>query len=199
MKLIVGIGNPGPEYDRTRHNVGFDVLDRLACRLASGETARSRFQSVVIESTFCGEKLLLARPTTYVNRSGQSVQEALAFFKAVPENDLLVIVDDVALPCGTIRARAGGGAGGHNGLRDVSSRLGTQHYARIRIGIDDPGVIPLEKYVLGGFTPQQREAIEPALDLAADAAMEWLEHGIDDTMNRFNTTNTASIADHTED
>ena len=125
--------------------------------------------------------------------------EALSFFKASSDDDLLVIVDDVALPCGAIRARAGGGAGGHNGLRDVSNRLGTEQYARIRVGIDDPGMIPLEKYVLGVFTPHQREMIEPALDLAADAAMEWLENGIDDAMNRFNTTNTAPVADHTED
>ena len=103
MKLIVGIGNPGQEYERTRHNVGFDVLDRLARRLAPGEVARARFKGATVESSLGEEKVLMLKPTTYVNCTGEAIGEAVRFYKLAPSEDLLVIVDDTALPCGTIR------------------------------------------------------------------------------------------------
>ena len=112
MKLVVGLGNPGPEYDRTRHNVGFEAIDRLARRLAPGELARGRFQGSTIEAFVDDEKVVLLKPLTYVNRSGQAVSEAIRFFKLSAESDLLVLVDDTALPCGRIRVRPEGGSGG---------------------------------------------------------------------------------------
>jgi PTH1 family peptidyl-tRNA hydrolase len=186
VKLIIGLGNPGPEYDRTRHNVGFDVLDRLARRHASGEIARARFHGAVVEARLAGEKTLLLKPLTYMNRSGQSVAEAVRFYKLEPAEDLLIIVDDIALPCGTIRLRPTGGAGGHNGLTDVEQKLATIEYARLRIGIDGPGDIPQAAYVTGRFRPDQAEKIEPALEAAVAAAECWAGEGVATAMNRFN-------------
>ena len=186
MKLIVGLGNPGPEYDRTRHNVGFEVVDSLARRYAAGETARGRFHAVTVEGFVEGEKVLLLKPTTYMNRSGQSVSEAMRFYKLEPATDLLVVVDDLALPCGQIRLRPGGSDGGHNGLRDIRSKLGTAEYARLRIGIDPPGAIPQKDYVLGKFRPDQRELVEEALATSVDAAATWARAGIEHAMNTFN-------------
>lgn len=191
MKLIVGLGNPGPEYVDSRHNVGFDVLDRLARRWAPSEIARGKFHAAVIETRVDDEKVLLLKPTTYMNRSGLSVAEAVRFYKLSPDTDLLVIVDDVALDCGVIRMRGGGGAGGHNGLGDIEQKLGTAEYTRLRIGIDRPGQIPQKDYVLGRFRPDQREAVEPALEQSVDAAITWIRHGTAETMNRFNRRQSA--------
>jgi peptidyl-tRNA hydrolase, PTH1 family len=186
MKLIVGLGNPGPEYEKTRHNVGFLVLDRLARRHAPGEVARARFHGALLEGSITGEKMLLLKPGTYMNRSGAAVAEAARFYKLDPAADLLVIVDDIALPCGSIRIRGEGGAGGHNGLADIEQKLGGGAYARLRIGIGAPGQIPQAEYVLGRFRPDQLELVEPALDRAADAAACWAERGVIECMNRFN-------------
>ena len=191
MKLIVGLGNPGPEYERTRHNVGFVALDRIARRLTDPATGipRSRFSGLVIESERNSEKLLLLKPTNFMNLSGTSVSEAIRFYKLDPEHDLLVLVDDIALPCGSIRLRAEGGDGGHNGLSDISQKLGTKRWARCRIGIDSRGRIPQKSYVLGRFTPEQEDALEPALEDSVRAATHWVDSGIAETMNRFNKRN----------
>ncbi|MEM7229925.1 MAG: aminoacyl-tRNA hydrolase [Planctomycetota bacterium] len=186
MRLIVGLGNPGPEYDRTRHNVGFDVIDHLARRYAPDEIARSRFHGATLDARIGGEKVMLIKPTTFMNRSGLSVSEAIRFYKMDAATELLVIVDDVALPCGAIRLRAKGGDGGHNGLSDITQKLGTDTYARLRIGIDKPGQIPQKDYVLGKFRPEQREHVDDANNESARAAAFWVEHGILDTMNQFN-------------
>ena len=191
MKLIVGLGNPGQQYDQTRHNVGYEVLDRVARRYASGAVARSKFHGVVVEAAIDGRKTLLLKPTTFMNRSGQAVQEAVHFYRLDAAEDLLVLVDDTALSCGTIRLRNEGGAGGHNGLADVESRLGTAAYARLRIGIDSAGDIPQESYVLGRFRPDQREMLEPVLEEAVDAIVCWAGHGVIEAMNRFNRRQTA--------
>jgi PTH1 family peptidyl-tRNA hydrolase len=191
MRLIAGLGNPGRQYEQTRHNVGADVLDRLARRHAPGAVARVRFHGIVIEADIDGGRTILLKPTTYMNRSGQAVSEAVRFYRLDPGTDLLVLVDDTALPCGMIRLRCGGGTGGHNGLADIEQKLGTDLYARLRIGIDPPGGIPQESYVLGRFRPDQRDALEPALDEAAEAAACWLAHGVDEAMNRFNRRKTA--------
>jgi peptidyl-tRNA hydrolase, PTH1 family len=186
MKLIVGLGNPGAQYDGTRHNVGFVVADILARQYAPGEPGRARFHGLTLDVVIDGEKVLLIKPATYMNRSGLAVSEAVGFYKLDPAEDLLVIVDDIALPCGTIRLRSEGGAGGHNGLIDIEQKLGTRQYARLRIGIDQPDEIPQSDYVLSRFRPDQLELIEPALNEAADAAACWVTHGIIETMNRFN-------------
>lgn len=191
MKLIVGLGNPGPEYERTRHNVGFVALDRVARRYADPATStpRSRFSGLLIETAIHDEKVLLLKPTTFMNLSGTSVAEAVRFYKLDPEEDLLVVVDDIALPCGSIRLRAEGGDGGHNGLSDISRKLGSNRWARCRIGIDPRGRVPQKSYVLGRFTPEQETVLEPALDDSVTACALWVQRGITETMNRFNKRN----------
>ncbi len=184
MKLIVGLGNPGPEYARTRHNAGFMVIDRLAAR--HGLTSdRSRFHGLVLDGVICGERCILLKPMTYMNRSGLSVREARAFYK-IDLADVLIVVDDIALPLGTIRLRPSGGAGGHNGLADIEKNLGTKNYVRLRIGIDPPGRIPQVDYVLGRFTEEQLEKLEPAIERACDAIESWLTVGLEKTMSLFN-------------
>ncbi len=190
MKLIVGLGNPGQQYEHTRHNVGFEVLDRLARRYASGQIARSKFHGATLDAQINGQRVLLLKPTTFMNLCGQSVAEAVHFYQLDLRSNLLVIVDDVALACGLIRLRPDGGAGGHNGLADIEQKLGTEQYPRLRLGIDAPGEIPQSNYVLGRFRPDQQELIEPALETAVDGAVCWVLHGIDEAMNRFNRRNT---------
>ena len=188
MKLIVGLGNPGLKYDRTRHNVGFDVIDSLARQLAPGEPATSKFDAVVIETRSRDEKVLLMKPQQFMNRSGQPISQAISFYKADPIVDLLIIVDDIHLPCGSIRLKNTGTSGGHNGLTDITNHLDGGDWSRLRIGVDEPGLIPQSDYVLGKFTTEQQEVIEPALSQAVNAAITWLEDGIDEAMNKFNET-----------
>ena len=188
MKLIVGLGNPGPEYAGTRHNAGFDVVDRLARRLAPGAAPRARFAGLAVDVEVGGEKCLLLKPTTFMNLSGRSVLEAVQFFKLEPSRDLLVIVDDLALPCGSIRLRPDGSSGGHNGLADIGLRLGSNYWARLRIGIDPPGRVRQADYVLGRFSPDQRPLVDASLAEAVKAAEAWAAKGLQDAMNRFNTT-----------
>jgi PTH1 family peptidyl-tRNA hydrolase len=188
MKCIVGLGNPGSKYSHSRHNVGFEVIDSLARQLASGVPATSKFDAVVIETQFADEKVLLMKPQQFMNRSGHPIQQAISFYKADPKTDLLIIVDDIHLPCGSIRLRETGTAGGHNGLTDITNHLNGGDWARLRIGVDEPGLIPQSDYVLGKFTPAQQEAINPALSNAVMAGMEWLTSGISEAMNKFNET-----------
>ncbi len=188
MKFIVGLGNPGSKYNHTRHNVGFDVLDRIARQLAAGEPATSKFDGVVIETIHDSEKVLLIKPQKFMNRSGQTVKQAISFYKADPSTDLLILVDDIHLPCGTIRLKSTGTDGGHNGLTDITNHLGDGNWSRLRIGVDEPKLIPQSDYVLGKFTPEQQEAVEPALSHAVNAAITWIHSGIDEAMNLFNET-----------
>tara|TARA_B100000959_G_C14963389_1_gene616729 strand:- start:440 stop:1027 length:588 start_codon:yes stop_codon:yes gene_type:complete len=188
MKFIVGLGNPGLKYNGTRHNVGFNVIDRLARQLAPGEPATSKFDAVVIETRYNNEKVLLVKPQKFMNRSGQPIQQALSFYKADQTTDLLVIVDDIHLPCGTLRFRKSGSTGGHNGISDISNHLDGGDWSRLRIGVDEPGIIPQADYVLGKFTPEQEEFVEPALSKAVNATTTWIEEGIDEAMNQFNET-----------
>ncbi len=186
MKLIVGLGNPGPEYAGTRHNVGFLVVDRLAARFAPGTTPRSRFGGLAWDADIGGEKCMLLKPMTFMNLSGRTVLEAVQFFKLDASKDLLVIVDDLAFPCGTVRLKPDGSSGGHNGLADIGLRLGTNYWARVRIGIDPNARIRQSDYVLGQFTPDQKPLVEQSLAEAAQAAETWATKGLDEAMNRFN-------------
>jgi peptidyl-tRNA hydrolase, PTH1 family len=190
VKLIVGLGNPGAQYERTRHNAGFMAVDLLADRHAKGGIARSRFSSATLEVQMPGasapEKCLLMKPTTYMNRSGLAVAEAVRFFKLDPVADVLVLVDDVYLPCGTIRLRESGAAGGHNGLGDIERLLGSDRYPRCRIGVDAPGIVPQADYVLGRFSEVQWPLVKEALVKAADASELFVRSGINAAMNKFN-------------
>lgn len=198
MRLIVGLGNPGPEYVATRHNAGFMVVDRLARRHAAGAD-RAMFHGLVMDGQVAGARCLLLKPMTYMNRSGQSVGEAVGFYKLDPAADVLVVVDDVALPAGRIRLRAGGSAGGHNGLTDIERALGTREYPRLRIGIDSPGRVPQRDYVLGRFSPDQVKLLEPALDAACDAIECWITDGIDKAMTRYNVKEEQAKPPHRPD
>jgi len=192
MKLIVGLGNPGRAYEKTRHNAGFMAVERLARKLAL-TGAKNKFHAGVLEGVIGDDKVMLMQPTTYMNRSGLAVGEAASFYKLEPA-EIMIVVDETALPVGTIRIKPQGGEGGHNGLADVRRALGTDAYPRLRIGVGEPIVgehrIPKKDYVLSPFTEQQRADLEPILDRAADALYCWVRDGIDAAMNRYNVTET---------
>lgn len=198
MKLVVGLGNPGSEYVGTRHNIGWEVVDRLARRWGwiakeseFSRLARSKFDGLTMDGTVSlhsggVEKVLLLKPVTYMNLSGKAVQAAMGFYQIAPL-EVMVILDDLALPCGKLRLRPGGSSGGHNGLKDIERMLGTSEYPRLRIGIDPPPPpVQGKDYVLGKFTPEQRKTIDPAVDRAASAVVAWMEVGIVQAMNKFN-------------
>jgi len=187
MKLLIGLGNPGLEYASTRHNAGFMAIDALAHRHAPGGIARSKFQGACLDADIGGEKCLLIKPNTYMNRSGQCVAEAVRFYKLTPSEDVLVFVDEAALDVGEIRVRGEGGAGGHNGLADIAQKLGTQAYPRLRIGVGPrPKQIILHDFVLGKFLPEERDLLPGVMEKAADAAECFVGKGLETTMNRFN-------------
>jgi PTH1 family peptidyl-tRNA hydrolase len=193
MKLIVGLGNPGRQYFETRHNVGFEVVDRLARKLGWITTdsdfdrqARSNFHGLAMNGPAAGDKAMLLKPGTFMNLSGQSVRAAMDFYQLSPA-DVLVVLDDIALPVGRLRLRTSGSPGGHNGLKDIERALSTNAYPRLRIGIDAPPPrMPQKDYVLGRFSDEQRTTLNPVLDRAAEAAIAWMEKGIEPAMNRFN-------------
>ena len=184
VKLILGLGNPGREYEGTRHNVGFEAIDELSTR--HGITVRKRdFRSVIGEGLINGQKVILARPMTYMNLSGEAVGAIARMFKIEPK-DIWIILDDVALPLGRIRLRLKGSPGGHNGLKSIQAHLHTNEYPRIRIGVGAPVSTDLVDHVLSRFNPEEREVISEAIDRAADAVEEALECGFERAMNLFN-------------
>lgn len=184
FKLVVGLGNPGSKYEGTRHNIGFEVIDRLAAGGAGTRFSR-RFDGDLAELEIEFRRVLLLKPTTFMNLSGRSVVPALRFYKLDPA-DLLVICDDLNLPLGKLRLRAGGSDGGQKGLRDISAQLGTDEYARLRVGIGEKGAADAADYVLGRFKPSERTTIEDASITATQAVAVWVAQGIGAAMNRFN-------------
>ena len=185
VKLLVGLGNPGPAYHNTRHNVGFEVLETLA-RRAGSPGRRQRFQGEVAQATVRGTPVLLLWPLTWMNLSGSSVLATRDFYK-IPDSDMIVVCDDFNLPLDTIRLRPAGSAGGQNGLADVLSRLGTPTIPRLRLGVGPlPAGWKAADYVLGKFSKQDRERVEVMVERAADAAEEWAALGIQAAMNKYN-------------
>jgi len=185
MKVIVGLGNPGRQYEGTRHNVGFAVVDYLAAAPAAGPFRR-RFEAQVAELTEGGEQLLLVKPETFMNLSGEAVRKVIDFYK-VEVKDVLVVCDDIALPLGKLRARARGSDGGQKGLRSIGQHLGTEEYSRLRVGIGAPGEhADASDHVLSRFKPGERAVVEDAVAAAAQAVLLWLREGIDVVMNRVN-------------
>jgi len=185
MKLVVGLGNPGPKYEGTRHNIGFAVVDYLAAGPGVSRW-RSRFEGLVAEAVEGTEQVLLLKPDTFMNLSGRSVRAAADFYK-VPVTDLLVVCDDIALPLGKLRVRAKGSHGGQNGLRNIQEHLGTQDYPRLRVGVGNPGEYQdAADYVLSRFSSSDRKAVEEAVALAGLAVLTWVRRGIDVCMNQVN-------------
>jgi len=185
--LVIGLGNPGREYKENRHNAGFMLVDRLAVRL-DARNMQVQSKAIVISSQWGGRKLILAKPQTYMNLAGMSVQGLMRFYK-LPLENLLVAHDDLDLPFGTLRIRPGGGPGGQNGVGDIIDRLGTQDFARLRIGIDrPPGRMDPAHYVLQDFPSGELLALSQVLDRAADSVLTWVKDGLDSAMNKFNGT-----------
>jgi PTH1 family peptidyl-tRNA hydrolase len=185
MKLVVGLGNPGRRYEATRHNVGFIVVGELAKKY-SARSVKSRFQGETAEVDLDGEKALLLTPTTYMNLSGASVLAARDFYKIPPE-ELLVVCDDLNLPLAKLRVRAAGSAGGQKGLEDIIRRLGTDEFARLRIGIGAPPEgWSWPDFVLSKFTKEEIPAMEQALAQAIEAIVVWAREGVQTCMNRYN-------------
>lgn len=187
MKLVVGLGNPGREYQGTRHNIGYMVLAELFQR-SGRPKPKKRFHGELVEIQVEGEKVLLLSPTTYMNRSGLSVQEAVSFYK-LTLTELLVICDDLNLPFGRFRMRTSGGSGGQKGLLDIIQKLGTENFSRARIGIGqspDPSVTA--DYVLSRFNASEQKTLPNVIANAADAVETWVRFGPEDTMNRFNVS-----------
>jgi len=182
MRVIVGLGNPGKQYQGTRHNVGFSVIDSLGI---GGGKFLNRFSALILERPEGDQKLLLVKPETFMNLSGQCVRQLVDFFQ-LDLKDLLVVCDDVNLPLGKIRIRPRGSHGGHNGLRDIQNHLGSLDYARLRIGVGGCNPGELVDHVLGKFKPAEKSVIEDSQIQAAQAAMVWVNQGIEICMNRYN-------------
>jgi PTH1 family peptidyl-tRNA hydrolase len=182
--IVAGLGNPGPEYERTRHNLGWLVVDELARR--HGGSFRSKFSGRLAELRIDGKRVALLKPETYMNESGRSLGAAVRFFKAEPDA-LLVVHDDVDLEPSRLQARAGGGLAGHNGLRSIAQALGTQEFLRLRIGVGRPGRgdrRSVSDYVLSGFEPG--EDVDALVTRSADAVEELVRDGLEATQARFN-------------
>jgi PTH1 family peptidyl-tRNA hydrolase len=186
IKLIAGLGNPGEKYRGTRHNIGFDVIDELAHRLQSPlTTAKHKGIYTIVRAG--GHQVLLLKPLTYMNLSGESIAEVMRYYKIDIEN-LLVVYDDLDLPPGKIRLRQKGSAGGHNGIKSVIQHIGTEQFKRIRIGIGRPdGNKTVIDYVLGKFDKDQQLIMDEAVKKSADACLAWLEKPFLQVMNEFNS------------
>jgi PTH1 family peptidyl-tRNA hydrolase len=184
VKIVVGLGNPGSQYEQTRHNIGWMVLDRIADRAGWAGKGRTRDASAIAMGRFRGLDLTIVKPLTFMNDSGLAVRKVLAREHA-PLGDLLVVADDFALPFGKLRFREGGGPGGHNGLRSIIDELSTEKFSRLRIGIGSPQR-GFKDHVLSIFEPDERRRLDELLDAAADAVEEWARHGTSKAANRFN-------------
>lgn len=184
--LVVGLGNPGPKYEWTRHNMGFLVVDELAER-ENLPVQRLKYKALTNTASIGGQSVLLMKPTTYMNLSGESVGQAAQFYKIPPER-VLVISDDVALPQGKLRIRRAGSAGGHNGLKNIIAHLGTDQFPRVKLGVGDKPHpdSDMADWVLGKPRGEDRKAMEAAIQRAADAVTLLLEQGVDAAMARFN-------------
>jgi PTH1 family peptidyl-tRNA hydrolase len=188
-RVIVGLGNPGPEYVDTRHNLGFRCVDLIARRFAANwQDKVSSLSALVAVVRLQDERtLVLVKPQTFMNRSGKSVREVLDFLNVNPRN-CLVVYDDMDLPFGTLRLRERGGPGTHNGMRSVLKELNLEDIARLRVGIGQSSPGEATSHVLGEFSAEQEDAVRQIVERAADAALDWSEHGATVAMNRYNNT-----------
>lgn len=184
--LIVGLGNPGPKYEHTRHNCGFRALDILAKDLGC-KVDKGKFQGLYGQVVYKGKKLFLLKPQTYMNASGVSVLQLSAYFN-IPPQRIIVLFDDISLPPGRLRVRVNGSAGGHNGIKSIIAQLGSQDFPRVKIGVGAKAVPEqdLADWVLSGFTSAEEKELAVALDNAAKAALHIIDDGVPSAANRFN-------------
>lgn len=194
--VIVGLGNPGPAYEKTRHNVGFAVIDRLA-EMLGASAEKKKFGARIAEAQTDGRKVLLVKPETFMNRSGQPVATVMGFYRLGLER-LLVIADDAALETGRIRLRPKGSSGGHKGLADIIEKLKSEEFARLRVGIGSCSAERMVEYVLSRPSAQEQTLLEEAVAKAAEAALCWVRHGLQEAMNRYNSRETTGSAEKTE-
>ncbi len=180
----MGLGNPGSKYDGTRHNVGFEVVDRLA-RGGPGASFSRKFDGLLAETEIDFRRVLLLKPETFMNLSGRSVRQVVQFYK-IEVPDVLVVCDDLNLPLGRLRIRAGGSDGGQKGLRDIAAQLGTDGFPRLRVGIGEKGPVDAADFVLTRFRSAERPVIDDALIAATQAVAVWASQGVEAAMNRFN-------------
>lgn len=186
MFLIVGLGNPGRQYEHTRHNAGFDVMDALAEKY-NISISESGHKALFGKGMIGGQKVILAKPQTFMNLSGESVAELLHYYKIDPEEELLVIFDDISLAPGNIRIRKKGSAGGHNGIKNIIAHLGTQEFPRIKVGVGaKPPKMDLADYVLGHFSAEEQKMMDEAFGEAAEAAVMMMTTGAERAMNHYN-------------
>lgn len=186
MFIIAGLGNPKREYENTRHNVGFEVIDALAERYGI-RVIDGKHRALVGKGLIEGQKVLLAKPLTYMNLSGESLREIIDYYKEDPQTQLLVICDDISLDVGQLRIRKKGSAGGHNGLKNIIANLGTQDFMRLRVGVGEkPAGRDLADYVLGHFPAAERKVMDESVRQAAEAAVTILTQGPDAAMNSYN-------------
>jgi len=184
--LLVCLGNPGKQYENTRHNIGFMTADALE-KKSGVKVNKLRFRALTGEMTIGGERVLVLKPQTYMNLSGEAVKLAGGFYKIPPER-VLVISDDVSLPLGKLRIRANGSAGGHNGLKNIIAHLGTDQFPRIKVGVGAPAHPEHEMvdWVIGNFTPAEKKVVEEAVQKVMDAAACLIEKGVNEAQNKFN-------------
>lgn len=185
MKCIVGLGNPGRKYRKSKHNIGFMVVEELTSRFNT-KLLKTKFNARVAVESIAGEKVMLIQPQTYMNLSGEAIRPLLDYYNASTD-DLLVIYDDLDLPTGKIRLRQKGGHGGHNGIRSTIDHLGTKEFKRVRIGVGRPSVsMPVVDYVLEAFTKEQKEDVAAGIERAAEACEAWIDKPFAEVMNDFN-------------
>lgn len=184
MKLIVGLGNPGREYENTRHNIGFMCLDKMAEYLKVNFDS-NKFSGSYAQVNYNGEKIILLKPGKYMNLSGEVIRDFVKFFKISVE-DVLIICDDLDTAVGTYRLRYKGSSGGHNGLKNIELHLGTKEYKRIKIGISNNKLIDTKDYVLGKFTKDEKKLIQPIIDKMPNILEDYLKLSFDHVMNKYN-------------
>ncbi len=184
MYLVIGLGNPGNKYDKTRHNVGFDIVD--LCEGKYNFTInRTKFKGIYGETNIGGEKVIFLKPQTYMNLSGESVRGIMDFYK-IPNENIIVIYDDVSLEVGRLRIKTKGSAGGHNGIKNIIAHLGTDSFPRIKVGVGEP-TCSLVDYVLGRFSKEEEVKLEKSFEAAADAVKVMIVDGPNEAMNKFNS------------
>lgn len=184
--LVVGLGNPGKEYEKTRHNAGYRAIDNLAEKLGC-RIDKSKFQGLYAQVNYQGRKVYLLKPLTYMNLSGRSVVQLSAYFN-IPPQRIIVLFDDISLPPGRLRVRSDGSAGGHNGIKSIIAELGSQNFPRVKIGVGAKAhpEQDLADHVLSAFSAQEEKPLASALDRAADAVLCIMDHGVPETANRYN-------------